>query len=67
MIIKNITLMKMEYKFQFFSKTGQIGVPMKFFGTPEQQVEKRSTVPVKTGRLVTLAQINENAFTARTT
>ena len=33
-IIKNITLTKMENKFQFFNKTGQRGVLMKSFETP---------------------------------
>ena len=40
-IIKNITLTKMENKFQFSDKTGQRGVPTKSFGTSGQQVEKR--------------------------
>ena len=48
-------LSKMEDKCQVFNKTGQRGVvPTKCFGTQGQQVEKRGTVPVKTGRLVTL-------------
>ena len=31
----------MENKFQFSNKTGQRGVPTKYFGTLGQQVEKR--------------------------
>ena len=34
-------LTKMENKFQFFNKTGQRDIPMKSFGTLEQQIEKR--------------------------